>query len=74
MIKTIKEDVIKLLKRGWYSTYKLNYILKTSCSGTRISDIRISTPAGYELVEKQKYHKRYGRKVSYKIFKLRKDK
>ena len=70
MIVTLKHEVIYLLKQGWHSTFGLNYILKTSCAGTRISDIRKDPSAGYKLAETSRISIRHGRNYAYKTFRL----
>ena len=52
--RTIKEQVIELLKHGWYSNFQMNMILQTSCADREMRRIRKNPPQGLKVMQRQK--------------------
>lgn len=52
--KTLKQDVIDLLKKGWYSNFQINMELKSSSADRIMRFVRENPPAGYAIEQRKK--------------------
>lgn len=54
MKKTLKSEVIELLKTGWYSNFQINMELKSSGADREMRRIRENPPEGYGIEQRRK--------------------
>lgn len=54
MKKTLREQVIDLLKTGWYSNFQINMFLRSSSADREMRRIRENPPIGYVVNQREK--------------------
>lgn len=54
MKKTLKDEVIELLKGGWYSNFQINMYLKSSSADREMRRVRENPPKGYVIEQRKK--------------------
>lgn len=52
--KTLRDEVIQLLKNGWYSNFQINMIIRSSSADRVMRMIRKNPPSGYCIEQRQK--------------------
>lgn len=53
-MKTLRNEVIELLKCGWFSNYQINVQLKSSSADRIMRFIRENPPQGYYIDQRKK--------------------
>lgn len=50
----LRDEVIELLKKGWYSNFQINMELKSSSADRIMRFVRETPPAGYYVDQRKK--------------------
>ncbi len=51
---TLKQEVLTLLKTGWYSNFQINMLLKSSSADRAMREIRENPPQGWVVAQRKK--------------------
>ena len=51
---TLKQEVLSLLKTGWYSNFQINMLLKSSSADRAMREIRENPPKGWVVAQRKK--------------------